>query len=222
MRLHDFLMGRDGTERVGKSVGNKIGKIVRKSVGNNVVGKTARGCGRECLTWFCLSHRSRSAGITHLHNFLANHVLCVRRGCVGFFFLFISSWRLTAHVLPQPFHFLFFKNHVKKTPFRVCFKKNVGKDNKIKGLRPFLVQSDSASRKRPILAGLFFDWILLVLLIVSRVDFIVFVLSLERGGWCEGVLLYSRRNRLAALCFALSPRVTARRTFVPASWWLWA
>ena len=44
----------------------------------------------------------------------------------------------------------------------------------------------------------------------------------SRGGWCEEVLLYSRRNRLAALCFALSPRATARRTFVPASWWLWA
>ena len=27
--------------------------------------------------------------------------------------------------------------------------------------------------------------------------------------------MYSRRNRLAALCFALSPRATARRTFVP-------
>ena len=40
--------------------------------------------------------------------------------------------------------------------------------------------------------------------------------ALPRGGWCEGVLLYSRRNRLASLCFALSPRATARRTFVPA------
>ena len=41
-------------------------------------------------------------------------------------------------------------------------------------IRPFLIQSDSASRKRPFLTGLFFDWILLVLLlIVSRVDLIV-------------------------------------------------
>ena len=40
-------------------------------------------------------------------------------------------------------------------------------------LRPFLMQSDSASRKRPFS---FFDWILMVLFIVSRVDFIVFVL----------------------------------------------
>ena len=39
--------------------------------------------------------------------------------------------------------------------------------------------------------------------------------ALPRGGWCEGVLLYSSRNRLAALCFALSPRATARRTLVP-------
>ena len=49
-------------------------------------------------------------------------------------------------------------------------------------LRPFLIQSDSASRKRPFSTGLFFDWILLVLLIVSRVDFIVFVLFLEAVG----------------------------------------
>ena len=49
--------------------------------------------------------------------------------------------------------------------------------------RPFLMQSDSASRKRPSSTGLFFDWILLVLLlIVSRVDFIVFVLFLEAVG----------------------------------------
>ena len=46
--------------------------------------------------------------------------------------------------------------------------------------------------------------------------------ALPRGGWCEGVLLYSRRNRLAALFFALSPRATARRTLAPASWWLFS
>ena len=45
------------------------------------------------------------------------------------------------------------------------------------------MQSDSASRKHPFSTGLFFDWILLVLLlIVSRVDFIVFVLFLEAVG----------------------------------------
>ena len=50
-------------------------------------------------------------------------------------------------------------------------------------IRPFLVQSDSASRKRPFRLDFFFDWILLVLLlIVSRVDFIVFVLFLEAVG----------------------------------------
>ena len=42
------------------------------------------------------------------------------------------------------------------------------------------MQSDSASRKFS--TELFFDWILLVLLIVSRVDFIVFVLFLESVG----------------------------------------
>ena len=50
---------------------------------------------------------------------------------------------------------------------------------RILGSRPFLIQSDSANRKRPCSTGLFFDWNLLVLLIVSRVDFIVFVLFLE-------------------------------------------
>ena len=45
----------------------------------------------------------------------------------------------------------------------------------------------------------FFDQILLVFLIVSRVDFTVFVLLLSRGGWCEEVLLYSWRNRSVAL-----------------------
>ena len=46
------------------------------------------------------------------------------------------------------------------------------------------MQSDTASRKRPFSTGLFFDrWILLVLLlIVSRVDFRVFVLFLEAVG----------------------------------------
>ena len=90
-------------------------------------------------------------------------------------------------------------------------------------LRPFLMQSDSASRKRPFSTGLYFDWILLVLLlIVSQVFFVVFVLFLEAVGVREYCCTYSSRNRLAALCFALSPRATARRTLVPASWWLWA
>ena len=56
-------------------------------------------------------------------------------------------------------------------------------------LRPFPIQSDSASRKRPFSTEFFFDWILLVLLlIVSRVDFIVFVLFLE----AIGVMRYYR------------------------------
>ena len=42
--------------------------------------------------------------------------------------------------------------------------------------------SDSASQKRPFSTGRSFDWNLLVLLIVSRVNFIVFVLFLEAVG----------------------------------------
>ena len=55
--------------------------------------------------------------------------------------------------------------------------------DEIVDLRPFLMQSDSASRKWPFSTGLFFDWNLLVLfLIVSRVGFIIFVLFLEAVG----------------------------------------
>ena len=73
-------------------------------------------------------------------------------------------------------------------------------------LRPFLTQSDSASGKRPFSTGLFFDWILLVL-IVSRVDFIVFALFLEAVGVRESCCM-AVENRLAALCFARSLRAT--------------
>ena len=72
-------------------------------------------------------------------------------------------------------------------------------------LRPFLTQSDSASRKRPFSTGHFFDWILLVLLLVSRVDFIVFVLFLEAVGVMEYCCV-ALETRLAALCFARSSR----------------
>ena len=83
------------------------------------------------------------------------------------------------------------------------------------------MQSVSASRKRPFLTGLFFDWILLVLLlIVSQVDFIVFVLFLEAVRVKEYCCTAGEIGW--QLCFALSLRAMARRTFVPASWWLWA
>ena len=53
-------------------------------------------------------------------------------------------------------------------------------------LRPFLIQSDYASRKRRFWTGFFLDWnLLILLLIVSRVDFIVFVLFLEAVGMRE-------------------------------------
>ena len=71
-------------------------------------------------------------------------------------------------------------------------------------VRPFLTQSDSASRKRPFSTGLSFDWILLVLLlIVSRVNFIVFVLFLEAVGVREYCCV-TLETRLAALCLARS------------------
>ena len=82
-------------------------------------------------------------------------------------------------------------------------------------LRPFLTQSDSASRKRPFSTGLCFDWIISVILfIVSRVDFIVFLLVLDAvgaRGYCCTACCKAAENRVAALCFARSPRAT--RTF---------
>ena len=60
---------------------------------------------------------------------------------------------------------------------------------------PSLIQSVSASRKRPFSTRLFCDWILLVLLLkVSRVHFVVFVLLPDRCGWCQGILLYGTRK----------------------------
>ena len=70
-----------------------------------------------------------------------------------------------------------------KTKGAIYWKER-GKRNSKKGytriIRPCLTQSDSARRKRPFSTGLFSDWILLVLLlIVSKGDFIVFVLFLD-------------------------------------------
>ena len=67
-------------------------------------------------------------------------------------------------------------------------------------LRPFLTQSDSASRKRPFSTGHFSDWILPVLfLIVSRQSsrFYSFC-ALPKGGGCEGVLLYGSRKSVGS------------------------
>ena len=73
-------------------------------------------------------------------------------------------------------------DHYIDRPFLVSFNE-AGPNIRLHCIRPFLMQSDSASRKRPFSTGLFFDWILVVLLrIVSRVDFIVFVLFLEAVG----------------------------------------
>ena len=73
---------------------------------------------------------------------------------------------------------------------------------------PFLIQSDSASRKRPFWTGHFLDWILLVLLlIVSRVKLKVFVLLLEAVGVREYCCM-ALESRLSALCFARSSRAT--------------
>ena len=52
-----------------------------------------------------------------------------------------------------------------------------------------------------------FDWILLVLLIFSRVDFVVFVLFLEAVGLREYCCM-AVENRLAALCSAHSSQAT--------------
>ena len=49
-------------------------------------------------------------------------------------------------------------------------------------VRPFLIQSDSASQKGPFSTGLFFDWIILVFFFLSSSILDVFVLFLEAVG----------------------------------------
>ena len=93
-------------------------------------------------------------------------------------------------------------------------------------IRPLLTQSDSASRKRPFSTGLFFDWILLVLLIVSPVNFILSVLALEAVGvreYCCTAVWQSKIGwQLCALRIPREQRVLrARRTVVQAGWWRW-
>ena len=74
--------------------------------------------------------------------------------------------------------------------------------------RPFLTQSDSDSRKRPFSTGLFFDCILLVFLIVSRIDFIVFVLFLEAVGVREYCCTAGEIGwQLCAPCFLREQRL---------------
>ena len=74
-------------------------------------------------------------------------------------------------------------------------------------IRPSPTQSDSASRKQHLSTGLFFDWIILVLLlIVSRVEFTVFMLFLEAVSVREYCL--ALKPRLSTLCFARSSRAT--------------
>ena len=94
-------------------------------------------------------------------------------------------------------------------------------------VRPFLTQSDSASRKRPFSTGLFFDWVLLVLLlIIGRVDFIVFVLFLEAVGVREYCCTAVWQSKIGwQLCASRDHReqhvLRARRTLVQAGWWRW-
>ena len=90
--------------------------------------------------------------------------------------------------------------------FRLALIRSRKTTPRVRPNRPFLTQSHSASRKRSFSTGLFFDWIILVLLsIVIRVDFIVFVLFLEAVGVREYCCM-AVENRLAALCFVRSSR----------------
>ena len=104
--------------------------------------------------------------------------------------------------------YIFAQSTTLRRIFRVVVSVTFGTEQyrQLGTIRPFLTQSDSASRKQHFSTGHFFDWILLVL-IVSRVDFIVFVLFPEVVGsreYCCVAVEY----RLAALRFARSPRAT--------------
>ena len=81
-------------------------------------------------------------------------------------------------------------------------------------VRPFLIQSDSASRKRPFSTGSFFTGVFWSFFL-SSVESIYSFCGLPRGYWYEGVrtavllcCCTAIENRLAALCFARSPRAT--------------
>ena len=109
--------------------------------------------------------------------------------------------------------------------FRTSFSEVFFVDLEV-AVRPFFTQSDTASRKRPSSTGFFWYFFLTSVEPISysyhQSSRLYSFGARPRSGWCEGVLLYSSRNRLAALRSALSSRGTARRTLVPASWWLWA
>ena len=87
----------------------------------------------------------------------------------------------------------------------------------IRSIRPFLITVGFRQSKTAFFAtGFFFTGFFWSFLssVESIFDFIVFALFLEAIGVRELVVGSS-------LCFAHSPRATARRTLVPASWWLW-
>ena len=92
-------------------------------------------------------------------------------------------------------------------------------------LRLFLTRSDCASRKQPFSTGLFCDWILLILLlIVSRIYFIVFVLFVDAVGVREYCSMAAEIGwQLCASRVIREQRVLrVRRTFVQAGSWRWA
>ena len=89
-------------------------------------------------------------------------------------------------------------------------------------LRPFHIQSDSASGNG-LFDWTFFGWnLLILLLVVSRVDFIVFLRFLEAVIVREYCSRAVEIGWQLCLCFSFSPRATARRTLVLEIWWLWA
>ena len=92
-------------------------------------------------------------------------------------------------------------------------------------LRPILILKDSVSRKRLFSTGLFFDWIILGLLLnVSRVDFTASVLVLGAVGVRECCCTAVLPSKIGwNLCAAGVPReqrvIRARRTLTQAGWW---
>ena len=65
-------------------------------------------------------------------------------------------------------------------------------------VRPFLTQSDSASRKRPFSTGLFSTRCFQGLSYFRQSSRFSSFCALPRGGWCEGVLLYGSRKSVGS------------------------
>ena len=157
-------------------------------------------------TYIGVSHTAELAKKDEFRRNLRSHSWSV--------FSFFIKWQMNE----QQLNLTFLQDHANEAERTMNNKVYIRIDYTLERLRHFLYTVGFRQSKTTL-----FDWTFFrpdfpnQSLLSSRVHSFC---ALPRGGWCEVVLLHSSRNRLAALCFVLSPRARARRTLVPASWWL--